>query len=242
MTAPPTLLALLLCAPPTGLAAEFNNGPDASAVLARWEAATAGRIPVSAADRAADRLARPDAPQELLDLAADLRGPVSAADLAERYDWRVIAAGGRGAFLAASPRDPLARAFTAELSVASVGGAPLSVTTGERRSAAPWPVYVTETAHVVLLDAPAAGAFAAPARPARLVRRADYVIRGQSPDPGEPYEPSVRRRPPVKTALYVRPAGDAPTWRLDRRLKRVPTTQLVVDRAARRPLVAPKPR
>ena len=231
MTAPPTLLALLLCAPPTGPAAEFNDGPDVSAVLAGWEAATAGRIPVSAADRAADRLARPDAPQELLDLAADLRGPVSAADLAERYEWRVISAGGRGAFLAASPRDPLARAFTAELSVASAGGAPLSVTTGERRSAAPWPVSVTENAHVVLLDAPA--------RPARLVRRAEYVIRGQSPDPGQPYEPSVARRTPVKTALYVRPAGDGPTWRLDRRLKRVPVTKLASER---RPLVAPKPR
>ena len=237
MTAPPTLLALLLCAPPTGPAAPPVL-PDAAAVLARWEATTAHRIRVSPADRAADRLVRPDAPQELLDLAADLRGPIDSAALRERYEWRVSGVRNGYTILRVNPRDPLARAFTPTLLAASREDVPTTAIAPDAAAPRNW---ATDSAHVVRLDVRAS----APPPPARLVARTDYavhanhVIRGQSPDPVPFHEPSAARRTPVKTALYVRPAGDAPTWRLDRRLKRVPVTKLAGER---RPLVAPKPR
>ena len=243
----PALLALLLGAPADppeppaaacGEAACEEAGatdPGAAAALARWERRTRGRIPVSAAARAAVRFERPDAPEELLELAAALRGPVDAAALRARYDWRAVGDAAAPFCLTATPRDPLARAFTPRLTVwLTPDGTPRSV---ENHDADASPT------HSVALPAPP--------RPVRTasVAPADYVIRGQSPEPRRseprspepegPNEPSANRRAPVRTALFTEPAGDRPAWRLERRLKTAPATRLASDRT---PLTAPKPR
>ena len=234
MPAPPVLLALLLCPAGPGPASSgagvgqaTNLDAAAAAVLMRWEAATADRVPVSAADRAALRLARPDAPEELLELACSLRGPVDAADLIARYEWRAHRLTKGNPMLSAVPRDPLARAFTPALVAALDGhGTPRALT------AATLPV-----GRLSYLDGPLFGSpsvtLAAPDRPA-AVRPAGLVLRGQSPEPR-----AESRRAPFRTALFTKPSGERPAWQTERRVKQSPPTQLTTDRA---PLTAPRPR
>ena len=229
MPAPPVLLALLLCsAGPVSSGAASGGATNldaaAAAVLMRWEAATADRVPVSAADRAALRLARPEAPEELLELACSLRGPVDAADLIARYEWRAHRLTKGNPMLSAVPRDPLARAFTPALVAALDGrGAPRTLT------AATLPV-----GRLSYLDGPLFGSpsvtLAAPA----AVQPAGFVPRGQSPEPR-----AESRRAPFRTALFTKPSGQRPSWRIERRVKQSPPTQLATQR---RPLTAPRPR
>ena len=186
----------------------------AAAVLQNWQRRTAGRTPVSAADRAAAAHARPGAPAELLALAAALSGPVDAAALTTRYRWTAAggAASGAGA-LRAVPADPLARVFTPTLTVSlAADGAPRAVTA--RPAGGP----------------PRTLALAPAPRSHRAVLAA--AMREGSPGRGG-------RNPvnPVRTALLTRTADAAPAWRLNRRVRRVPRDAP----APRAPLTAPKP-
>jgi len=46
------------------------------------------------------------------------------------------------------------------------------------------------------------------------------------------------RRPPFRTAIYVKPAGDRPIWEIERNVRRVPETHLIGHRSSLR---APRP-
>ena len=175
-------------------------GADARAarVLRGWEEASAGRTPVSRADRAAAAHRRPGAPAELLTLAAALAGPIDADALTARYRWTAA-----GESLHAVPADPLVRVFTPRLTVALAGGAPRAVT-------------------ATVPDGPAQ-TLALAATPA--VRRAAAERDARPPVRGV-----------VRTALLTKRVERRPTWRLDRRIRRVETP------APRAPLTAPRPR
>ncbi|MFH5806682.1 hypothetical protein, partial [Alienimonas sp. DA493] len=215
MPAPPVLLALLLCSagPETGAPVVGEPNPPAvdpavAAILARWEAATADRVPVSEAEKAALRLAS-DQSEEALELAAALRGPVSAGDLLERYEWELHRTPLGQRSLSAVPRDPIARAFTPRLFVRLEAGltpglvinpADLSRGRANGQDAVRDGLTVVERRIV----------------PGRLV-----VLAQKS----EPKRDSAERSP-IRTAVYVKPAGDEPVWKIERRLKKTPATRL----------------
>ncbi|QDT15776.1 hypothetical protein [Alienimonas californiensis] len=236
MSAPPVLLALLLCSagPEAGdadLGADTLIAPDpaVAAILARWEAATADRVPVSEAEKAADRLQFPNATVEHLGLTAALSGPIDADQLASQYEWTLSERRfPRHRFvyrsLSATPRDPLAKAFTPSLLVfLAEDGTPGSVYSPTDNGKSRWESFLPGVTLVVAN--------------ASLRAKADAhaVVRAQNVEPESP----DARRSPVRTAEYVKPAGDGPIWKLERRLKKTPATRLVNNR---QPLTAPRPR
>ena len=205
------------CRPSGGCVGDAVAGADAAAaaVLARWERAAAGRVPASRADRAAARHARPEAPDELLALAAALHGPVKAADLLARYRWTADRTADGTVRLHAAPADPLARVFTPRLTVAlGADGAPRSITAADPHG----------PPQTLALAPPAA---APRARNAAL----DTVIRGQSPAAA-----GFSGGRPIRTALFTRPAGARPAWQFERSGAATP------DPPPRQPLTAPRPR
>ena len=257
MPAPPVLLALLLCsAGPVSAGAasggETNLDAAAAAVLTRWEAATADRVPVSAADRAALRLARPDVPEELLELSYALRGPIDAKSLTERYDWSLTTfGGGREILMTATPRDPIARAFVDPMIVQTEGGGlprSLRAYDGPSKRFGWCRCYVLPHTLSLIKNEPNAGSvyeevILTDAKGLtreeigrrRALLQARSVLYTEGPDP----EPIVDRRAPFRTALFTKPSGERPAWRIERRVKQSPPTQLTTDRA---PLTAPRPR
>ena len=232
MPAAPVAFALILCsvgpgaddrptphAAPAG-AAEAAPGDAhvrfAEALLNGWEATTADRVPVSAADRAAARWARPTAPAELLDLAADLRGPIDADALKARYRWRAESLTTPVPRLVAVPRDPLARAFTPRLTVR----------------------LAEDFSPLTVAVAPPAGGPAGSGGPAggEVVRVAATSAAADRPSVTPPAAKhaavtpaaaaSAAARPPVRTAQFVRPDGGGPLWKIERRVKTAPPTRL----------------
>ena len=208
----PPLPAVVAAAPGAGDAVAGADGPCLQ-LLNEWEHASAGRTPVSAADRAAAAHARPGAPEELLALAAALSGPVDAGHLLARYRWRAVyedrwcTYAPQVRFIEAAPADPLARVFTPVLRV------DLARNDGPRAVTALAPGGPPQTLALPPLPA-AAPRFA----------RVDYsrVTRDEP-------------RTPVRTALLTTDADRAPAWRLNRRVR--PAT----DPRPRTPLLAPKP-
>lgn len=239
MSAAPVLLSLSLCvcgpgdgSPGDVSAADAGTSDAAIAVLARWEAATAGRVPVSAADRAAGLANAPEIPPELHALADRLRGPVDAAALRADFEWHPAGPEGKDvAALTAVPRDPLRRAFLPSATVL-IGADGL-----------PERLYGPPTKRIGCLVLGPPPAVLALRRPRLVLTEntvpAGAVIRAQGEDRAD-----IERPNPFRTALFTRQAGDGPTWKLDRRLKKTPAVRLVGRRTAedRTPLTAPRPR
>ncbi|NNJ25813.1 hypothetical protein [Alienimonas chondri] len=228
MPAAPVLIVLSLCSADPN--AGTTTGPDPVAmILGRWEAAAAHRVPISDADRAATRLAHPNASEELLALMATLRGPISAESLAREYEWRVHGLNGSHPTLSGVPRDPIARAFTPRLSVAMRENF-LPVRMWAEDAPADDPPYGKYVrGEMISLDA---FAFGTP-----RFEQVTPVIRAQNLDA----DAESARRPPIRTALFTQPAGDVPTWTLQRRIKKTAVPRLVNDRQNRQPLTAPRP-
>ncbi|HUG90835.1 MAG TPA: hypothetical protein VML55_08385 [Planctomycetaceae bacterium] len=169
---------------------------DLDAVLARWEAASGDLEPVGLHERR--RLIavhHPGRSAHELDVICELRGPIDATSLSERYEWRGPLIGAGHIELAAETRDAVERlffrGFTLKLDRETYR--PVSIEFDDAEgSASPLP-FALETD--LCLEARLARGMRGNGEPRRTVVPVEFTAHEDPPPPAELPPPPARIRP-----------------------------------------------